>query len=97
MCYRVSTQHLHCSKLVAASVDAVTAFFFFLVNDKERLDYFDYGTPRLAAIAGVLCGPMWGPLCAGISLTLKLGACNMVPPQSRTSRSVACTLELLAL
>ena len=34
--------------------------------------YFDCGTPRLAAIACALCGPMWGASCAGISLALKL-------------------------
>ena len=32
------------------------------------------GTPRLAAIACALGGPMWGPLCAGISLTCETGS-----------------------
>ena len=54
-------------------------FYKTLLQCNDRRGCIDYPTPRLAAIACVLSGPICvEPLCAGISLTLKLRACNMV-------------------
>ena len=46
-------------------------------NANARRGCIDYPTPRLAVIACAVCGPVLGPLCAVISLTLRRAACNI--------------------